>query len=71
MCDRRTASRVGLQRGFVAFIAPLHCGLAALLPGLAPIAARLAATRAMWDACDLDRGLEDEARAMQGSAALE
>ncbi len=68
VCDRDTASRVGLQRGFAAFIAPLHCGLAALLPGLAPIAARLAETRAMWDACDSDR-LDDEARKMLASGA--
>ncbi len=70
MCDRHTASRVGLQRGFAAFIAPLHCGLAALLPGLAPIAARLAETRAMWEACDPDRGLDEEARAMLASGEL-
>jgi hypothetical protein len=64
VCDRQAASRVGLQRSFAAFIAPLHCGLAALLPGLTPIAARLAETRAMWAACDPDRGLDDEAQAM-------
>ena len=70
VCDRGTASRVGLQRGFAAFIAPLHCGLAALLPGLAPIATRLAETRALWEACDLDRGLDDEAQATLASGPL-
>ena len=54
VCDRRAVTRVGLQRGFGAFIAPLHGGLAALLPGLAPVAAGLAETRAMWDAADSD-----------------
>jgi hypothetical protein len=70
VCDRHTASRVGLQRGFAAFIAPLHCGLAALLPGLSPIATRLAETRVMWDACDLDRGLHDETQATLASGVL-
>jgi len=52
---------VGLQRGFTAFIAPLHCGLAELLPELAALATRLAETRAMWEACDSEADLEEEA----------
>jgi hypothetical protein len=49
-------SRVQLQRGFVGFIAPLHCGLAAALPGLGQLAGRLERTRAMWERlnCDSD-----------------
>ena len=66
ICDRRSSSRVGLQRGFTAFIAPLHCGIAALLPRLAPLAARLAATHAAWEArgADEDAALEAEAAAL-------
>jgi hypothetical protein len=54
---------VGLQRGFCGFIAPLHTGLAALLPLLAPLAVRLAATGAAWEACgpDADAELDREA----------
>ena len=44
-CDRRAVTRVGLQRGFVAFIAPFYRGLAALLPGLAALPAQLEQTR--------------------------
>ena len=47
-------SRVQLQRGFVGFIAPLHCGLAAALPGLGQLAERLEKTKAMWEQCDSD-----------------
>ncbi len=71
MCDRRGASRVGPRRGFGALIAPQHGGLAALLPGLAPLAAGLAATRAMRDACDdPDGGLDEAARAVPASGEL-
>ena len=71
ICDRRSSSRVGLQRGFTAFIAPLHCGIAALLPRLAPLAARLAATRAAWEArgADEDAALEAEAAALPWGSA--
>jgi hypothetical protein len=51
---------VGLQRGFAAFIAPLHAGVAALLPPLATLSERMAVTRAMWDACETDADLEEE-----------
>jgi hypothetical protein len=51
-------SRVQLQRGFVGFVAPLHCGLAAALPGLGQLAGRLERTRAMWERCDPDWDLE-------------
>ena len=67
----RTLTVVGLQRGFTAFIAPLHCGIAALLPRLAPLAARLAATRAAWEArgADEDAALEAEAAALPWGSA--
>ena len=73
ICDRRSSSRVGLQRGFTAFIAPLHCGIAALLPRLAPLAARLAATRAAWEArgADEDAALEAEAAARAAAAVAQ
>ena len=68
ICDRLAASRVGLQRGFCAFIAPLHAGLAGLLAPLAPLASRLAATRAAWEACgpEADAELDREASALPG-----
>jgi hypothetical protein len=53
-CDRHGLTRVGLQRGFVAFIGPLYRGIAALLPQLAPLVARLECTRRSWDEEPLD-----------------
>ena len=78
-CDRRAVTRVGLQRGFVAFIAPFYRGLAALLPGLAALPAQLEQTRAAWaaaaeddDWADADSDLsESEDWADAGLAGLE
>ena len=53
-CDRRAVTRVGLQRGFVAFIAPFYRGLAALLPGLRALPAQLEQTGAAWAAAAED-----------------
>jgi hypothetical protein len=49
-CDRRVATRVGLQRGFLAFIGPFYRGMAAVLPPLAPLVSQLEHTSAMWKA---------------------
>ncbi len=71
VCDRGNNSRVGLQRGFIDFIAPLHVGLATLRPGLAPLAARLEATRAGWKACGEVEDAEMEREAAQLMARLD
>ena len=62
-CDRRAATRVGLQRGFVAFIAPFYRGLGELLPGLGPVLGQLEETRAEWAAVgESDEWAEAEIR---------
>jgi hypothetical protein len=53
-------SRVQLQRGFIGFIAPLHCGLAAALPGLGPVLERLERKRAMWERLELDSDWKED-----------
>ena len=67
-CDRRAVTRVGLQRGFVAFIAPFYRGLAALLPGLVALPAQLEQTRAAWADAEADGLAEKELAELAESA---
>ena len=50
MCDRTTQSRVGLQKGFIDFVAgPFHRAVAQQLPGLAPLVLQMEENRLAWD----------------------
>ena len=65
MCDRSTQSRVGLQKGFIDFVAgPFHRAVAQQLPGLAPLVRQMEENRRAWDEVT-DESLVEEVEAMR------
>ena len=65
MCDRTTQSRVGLQKGFIDFVAgPFHRAVAQQLPGLAPLVRQMEENRRAWDEVT-DESLVEEVEAMR------